>query len=533
MSVKYATVVDGMYTGGMSREQIDLILNIRSMEKVEGLKRMIFNFPKELCTQSIMEGRAIRTILEEQGEDLMQFIGELRDEQTVGTAFMYASKRSIIGDGVGFGKTAEISALINFTRKRGELKRFLMAVETAALAQTQMELIKFTGLNIVALPSEAPKMRKAIENTDWNKVDGVVIKHGALRSDVFSKWLALYIDSNGKSTIFDTFILDESSVIKNSGKKITEYTQNICNIMSNRVHFMNATTFETNIMEIYNQIDMMNPDLLPKAWRIQKEYCTYASKTYWTKDSTGKAKMNYARELSGYKNQAKFKESLKLFYFGRERKHRPGNKYRVVCVDPTTEQMLAINKGYRYMEVLNSPDNVPEANIPFTREEVPKLDKLIELITEEYLNKKVMVYCFHLIAQSVIADTLNIMGIDTDILNGTHSDAEKTYKMNEFNTGKTEVLVTNSKKSLNLHAGDVCIFYSMEPTPSKMEQIRGRIDRNVDDKDKEFVLLVYEHTDEYRFLTQVVSKRSKDARDLTIDSKTAIDFFMESMQNEQ
>lgn len=529
MAVKYPIMVNGMYTGGMSQEQIDLIMNIRGMDKVDGLKKMVFNFPPELCSRSVDENKSIRSILEEEGIDSTEYLGELRDEQTVGTAFMYASPRSIIGDGVGFGKTAEISALINFTKKNGELKRFLMAVETSALTQTQMELIKFTGLYIVTIPSEAPKMRKVIEKTDWNKVDGVVIKHGALRSDLFSRWLSLYIDEKGYSKIFDTFILDESSVIKNSGKKITEYTQNICNIMSRRVHFMNATTFETNIMEIYNQIDMMNPELLPKAWRIQKEFCTYTNKPYWTRDASGKAKMNNSRQLSGYKNQAIFKESLKLFYFGRERKHRPGNKYKVVLMDPTTDQMLAINKGFRYMEVLNSPANVPDANIPFTREDVPKLDKLVQMVSEEYQGKKVMVYCFHIIAQHKIAEELRKQGKIVDILNGTHTDIERVDKMRGFNTGETDVLVTNSKKSLNLHAGDVCIFYSMEPTPSKMEQIRGRIDRNVDDKDKEFVLLAYEHTDEYRFLTEVVSQRSKDARDLTIDSKTAIDFFMESM----
>ena len=39
------------------------------------------------------------------------------------------------------------------------------------------------------------------------------------------------------------------------------------------------------------------------------------------------------------------------------------------------------------------------------------------------------------------------------------------------------MLITNIKKSLNLSGGDVCIFYTVESNPSKMEQIRGRIDR--------------------------------------------------------
>ena len=65
-----------------------------------------------------------------------------------------------------------------------------------------------------------------------------------------------------------------------------------------------------------------------------------------------------------------------------------------------------------------------------------------------------------------------------------------------------------------------------------MEQIRGRIDRNVDDSIKTYVILVYRGTDEYKFLTKVVKQRAQDARSLTIDAKTAVDYFMEAMEQE-
>lgn len=531
MAVKYPTMYNGMYAGDMTKEQMDLILSIRQMDKLDGLKHMIYDFPKELCEQSIEEQRSIREILKETGEDDTQYLGELRDEQTVGVAFMYSSPRSILGDGVGFGKTAEIAALLNLLKKNNEITRFIMAVETSADVQTQRELVRFTGLNVVIIPSEKYKMEKVIKQTNWGKVDGVVIKHGALRSDLLSRWLSLYLDKDGFSRIFDTFILDESSVIKNDGKKITEYTRNICNIMSRRVHFLNATTFETNLMEVYYQIDIMNPNVLPKKWRIEKEYCTFNSEYYWIKVG-GKPEQKKKFSLSGYKNQAQFKESCKLFYFGRARKPKDTNKYRVVGVYPTPEQIEAISKGYRYMEVLNSPSNVPDADIPFEVENVPKLEKLLEIIEKNYRGKKVMIYCFHINAQYKIAFELQERGYTTEVLNGETPQKERAEIKERFNTGDTEILVTNIKKSLNLHAGDACILYSMEPTPSKMEQIRGRIDRNVDDKVKEFILLVYKHTDEYRMLTEVVQQRSKDARDLTIDSKTAVDFFIESMQDE-
>jgi len=58
------------------------------------------------------------------------------------------------------GKTAEIAALINILRERKEMTRFLMAVETSALGQTQAEMMKFTGMYVISLPSEADKIEK-------------------------------------------------------------------------------------------------------------------------------------------------------------------------------------------------------------------------------------------------------------------------------------------------------------------------------------------------------------------------------------
>ena len=535
MAVKFPRVIDGMYYGTFEPEHANLVLGIRDLEVVPALKNMIYDFPPELIMRSLDEQKRILDIIKEDEVDIKEYIGELRDYQTVGTAFMYMSPRSIIADGVGLGKTAEIAALLNFLRQKRQMTRFLMAVETSALGQTQVELMRFTGLNVVTLPSEAAKMGKAISKYDWNQIDGIVIKHSALRSDVLSNWVARNLRPDGTCKIFNAFILDESSVIKSSTSKIYDYTKNICDIVD-RVHFMNATTFETNILDIYYQVDMMDANLLPKKWRIEKEYCTHGAKVYWTKkpDEHGimKAVRNQAWERKGYKNQAKFKNSLKLCYFGRSKADigmAMPHVYKVYEVEPSNAQSMALSKGYRYMEVLNSPSNVPDAEIPFDRKSVPKLNRLCELVENDFQDSQVMVYCFHLNAQAKIKEELEKIGRKPVILNGDTVDNERLEIISGFNSGKYDVIITNIKKSLNLHGGDVLICYSLETNPAKLEQIRGRIDRNTDDRIKTFILLLYKGTDEYNFFIDVVKQRAKDARDLTIDAKTAVDFFIESM----
>lgn len=533
MGVRVPVMWNDMYLGGMSEPQAELIMQTRGSKSIPNLKNMLFNFPIELIEQSIEEKQSIRNIIKRDNIDYTQYIAELRDYQTVGTAFMYLSPRSILADGCGLGKTAEVAGLINWLKYKGEMTRFLMAVENSAVGQTQAELFRFTGLYVVVMPSEGYKIKKVIKNTDWTKVDGIIIKHSTLRSDPFSKWLALNINQEGMCNIFDTFFLDESSVIKNDTTKMYSYTKNICQIVK-RVHFMNATTFETNILDIYNQMDMMDQTLLPKKWRIEQNYCTYARTSYWTKEN-GKAKMNWRHERNGYKNQSEFKESLKLVYFGRCKKDIGMDLphiYKVYEVEPTNAMSLALEKGYRYNELLNCPSLIHDAGIPMDRKNVPKLDRLCELIENDFSQEQVMVYCFHLEAQQKIADELTKIGRKPVILNGSITDSDERYRIQQaFNNGEYDVIITNIKKSLNLYGGDVCIFYSMETNIAKMEQIRARIDRNVDDKIKTFIMLLYKGTDEYNFFCNKVLQRAKDSRSLTIDAETAADHFMYAMED--
>ena len=534
MSVTTPTIYNGMYLGQMEPKIASYILDIRGRESIPNLRHMIFDFPAELVLRSIEEEKSIRDIVRDEQLDYKKYLGELKDYQTLGTAFMYMSPRSVIGDGVGLGKTAEVSALINYLHQTKQLKRFLMAVETSALGQTQCELMRFTGLRVVALPSEAYKLNRLIKKIDWTKVDGIVIKHSALRSDVLSKWLSLNINPDGTCRLFDTFFLDESSVIKNLTTKTAIYTKNICDICP-RVHFMNATVFETNIMDIYNQMDMMNPALLPKKWRIEKEFCTFGRSSYWTKEN-GKPKMNFRRDLTGYKNQAIFKERLKLVYFGRSKSDigmDMPHVHKVYEVEPSNEQSMALQKGYRYMEVLNCPSLIPDLHLETNRKTVPKLDRLCNLLETDFADCKVMVYCFHNEAQQAIADECRKLGRNPVILNGQSKDQERWEIQTKFNKGEYDVIITNIMKSLNLFGGDVCIFYSNSMTPSKMFQVAGRIDRNVDDKIKTYILLIYSGTDEYKHFMEVTKQRTRDARDLTIDAKTTVDYFIESMVEEE
>ena len=524
-----------MYRGNIRLETAQAILNVVEQEKIETFRKTIFDFPLELLQEAFNHGFvSIRKYAKAHKIDVSPYIRELRDYQTVGTAFLYLSAKSIIADGVGLGKTIEISALLNILKLKGEMKRFIMAVENGpAITQTQLELFKRTGMAVLVVPTEKQKMLKTLASVkDWEEIDGIIIGHSALKSDTFLSWLADYvIEVNGidRCSLFDTFILDESSVVKNRGTKVFEYTESISNLMS-RVHFMNATTFETSIMDIYNQIDLLNPTVLPSKSAIGKKHCIYTPKGFWGRDSSGKPERKTGWELTGYKNQEEFKHSLKLFYFGRYIEDTK-NEYEVHYVYPTVDQQVLINRGARYPEVLNCPSLVPEEDykmsIPFTIENVPKLKYIIDLVKKNE-GKKIMIYCWHREAQDFIKREVEKIGRTCAILNGAVNDVqERQGLVDGFNGEQYEVLITNIKKSLNLYDGDLCILYSVESNPAKLEQIRGRIERNVDNKVKKYIMLVYRGTGEFSLFANKLVERGKQARGLISDSKMAVDYFID------
>ena len=531
MAVRHPREKNGIYCGNLTDNSIDAILRVRDMEILPNFEQTIFNFPEDLIITALQSGMGVREYIKANNIDYTQYRAYLRDYQTVGVGFLYLSPRSIIGDGVGRGKTVEISALLNVLKGKQQMTRFIMAVEKSAQPQTFIELLQKTGLTVMNLPPEKNKMEKMLYGLDWERIDGLVVTHGALSSNTFLSWLAEHKASDYPGVVhnelFDTFILDESSVIKNHKSKVYENTREICKMMK-RIHFMNATVFETSIMDIYNQIDMLDASILPSRSRISDTYCVHERKPFWVRGAGGKAEERFKFDLVGYKNQDQFKNKLKLYYFARHFEDET-HKYHVVEVNATDEQLLAIKKGESYQAVINCPNLIVDEKykIPFDRDHVPKLNATLNLC-EKHRDKKIMIYCFYREAQSVIKEAVEKLGLKAEILNGDISKTEERQSMiNRFNLGETQVIITNVKKSLNLYKGEICIIMTLESNPAKLEQIRGRIDRHVDDTVKTYYMILAKGTPEYRLYMKKLRPRQESAKELTTNARSAVDYFVD------
>lgn len=536
MGVKEPKIREGHYCGELTVYEQENILSTQKQSVIPKLKHMIFDFPKTLVEEADALNISVLQLLRNKKEDCKKYRGELRDYQTVGAGFLWLSPFSVLGDGVGIGKTVEISALINMLRMMGQMNRVLIAVDPTAVTQTINEIKRFTGMRVLELPSLAAKMSKVIDTTDMKDIDIIVTKHTAIKSDVFFDWLkynVYYEPGTGKkrNNLYDVFILDESSVVKTPDTIQYTYTKDVVE-MAKRAHFLNATVFETHILDIYHQMNMLIPTAIPQVSDMKKEFCVYERGSFY-KTIKGERKRFMKFDLVGYRNEELFKERLKLFYFARSIQDvglQGNNKYMVCEIMPSEKQLRAMKKGYRSGEVLNDPSLIPELKLPTSEDNVPKLKRAISLCTQDFAQSTILIYCFHKNTQYVMKALLEKEGKRVGIINSDTKDKERVLLMDQFNNGELDILITNSKRSLNLYSGNVCIMYSLEGNPAKMEQIRGRIDRHVDDKERVFVLMYYIHSPEYELFFSKAVSRNQAARDFTIDSKSAVDFFAAAVE---
>lgn len=535
MSVRKPSMYNGMYKGRLTDNLAEVLCSIKMVDEIPQLKKYLYDFDDELVDESISTGKSVREILEERGESFEDeaYAGELRKYQTTAVGFMYYNYRAIIGDDTGTGKTYCMCGLINYMKSKNQLRGFVVVCDPTGQEQVTRDLISGTGLKVVALDGQAVKMRRQINKTDWSNVYGITIPHSALKSDEFSIFMANNLRENGMSSLANVMFIDESSVIKNVKTKTYEYTKNLCNIMQ-RVYLLNATTFETHLMDIVNQVEMLDDQILPSTYAIRNRYCVFEPNSYY-KTVNGVPKQFTVNDLTGYKNQNELKQKLGLFYLGRSCKELGIERkavYKIVDVTLSQKQANLISKRYykgRYNEILNCPSllaNDPNCDIKYTREEVPKLNRLIELV-EEYHDKKIMIYAFNTDSHNVIAEELTKIGRKPVIISGKVKKKDRFAIQKEFNTGNYDICISNIKKSINLNGAEVCILYDVDPSPAKVTQIVGRIDRGVDDKERTYIMMYYKDSPEEEYFINVIAERAKSSRDFTKDTKYAVDHFMD------
>lgn len=521
---KIVNYYNNRYRGSLTEEECDKLDYIIQLDKENGcfddLRHIVYEL-SDSDTARYIEG--IDT-----GLDLDYVpdrrIGTLRDEQTLGTAFMFFAGSCILGDSVGMGKTPQVAGLCrileNIYRDDGKQFRYLLLTEKTLIEKTRFKMVKFTGEYAINLGGDAPACNKFKRRYPANAElpHSIVGGHTLLNQGIFIDWVKQYESYHGKFP-FDLIIVDESSVLGNLSTAISKNAKVLFSFVD-RVVFLNATPFESKLDTFYSQLELLDSKLLPTKTNFQKEYVVY--------DYRGM----YPRPTGRYKNQANFKNLVGYRYFARTRKDKGAvmedcsGRLMVSPLSPIQKVWL---KRTQMPQMVYDCPNCFDPDIDFNVENVPKLASLSEALRVDCADaQSVLIFVHYREAQDSLSLWLENEGYSNRVLCGDTKETERNEIITGFENNEFKVLITNVQKGLDFGDCDYCIFYSFDPNPSKMIQFEGRITRSFDIINKHIILLCSEGRELDR-LNKVIRKRAEASQQFT---KTDLSCIMELLIGE-
>lgn len=461
---------------------------------VSDLKNVIYN----LTTEEIEQVKANKS------SDFIDLrLGELRDEQTIGVAYMYFAQRLVLGDSVGLGKTVQICGLCNLINqkrlKEGYTFRFLYLTEKNLIEQTRNEMIKFTGDYVELLRGEKKYVKKFAEENDPELLYSVVGTHSLINSEEFQEYMRTYRALYGCNP-FDALFIDESAIVGNTATKTYDNAKKLAEDFD-WVVVMNATAFEKELRTFYAQINLCDDTFLPTKTVFQN---LYEKKVYGIK--------SYPVFNGEYQNAHIFKEQVKYRYFARTRRG-------LGAVMKDCSANIKVSKLSKTQKYLLSRTSMPQMvydcpsyfddTLEMDVENTPKMRDLLNTINVDFKDEpSILVYSRYKESQKGIRDILEEAGITCEVMNGETSKDERDAIISKFKLGDFRVLITNVQKGLNFGNCNACIFYSFDPNPNRMVQFEGRMTRSKDIIGKHVVLLVTEGKELNRF-KKIVADRAK------------------------
>jgi SNF2 family DNA or RNA helicase len=193
-----------------------------------------------------------------------KFNGTLRHYQKAGLNWLWFLNRyklnGCLADDMGLGKTVQALTLIQKLKeekcKKKNFKTSLIVVPVSAISNWEIELKKFTP-DIKYIIHLGQKRKKCIEHL--TKFDIVLVSYHTLRNDI-----KLF-----NETDYGYIILDESQNIKNY-KSLT--FKAIKTLESNYRLSLTGTPVENNTLELWSQMEFLNPGLLGTLTEFKRKF---------------------------------------------------------------------------------------------------------------------------------------------------------------------------------------------------------------------------------------------------------------------
>lgn len=491
MGTKYPGLVDNFLTGGLDTKTVNILKTIRHSEGVPAI------------------------------EDCLAF-GRLRPFQTKAVAMGYYNPRFFIGDAVGTGKTVELAGILYALNRKDKLDKVVVFTRSTALTQIAVKLRRFSGLVTSTVYAEAGHgARRRIQLAEYENAQIVVAPHSMLINDVFMEWFT-------NTANFKALILDDARVLKNTKAKTFQVVSALSQRME-RVHFMNGTIEELGILDVYYQMDALNPSLL---WNKTAFLQAYASQEKIggfrsVRTISGRYRKVYAPKFSYYDIQRDkgpdFNEKISLHFLARSKRDIKAdcpynNVEPIMCkIDsPLTGVIRRFGGGF---EVLNSP-TLKDDSIDYN--DLDKTKRLLEKADELFMaGEKFVIYTHFKDTAAFFTSELNKRNICAAAIVGDTKQVDRDRIMDNFNEkkffddGSINAVIITVTDAIELMGADYMLLHDFPYNPGTFKQVLGRIDRDNYDKAKTYYLFIYDNSSEIDNLAHLTIERAAEAKAYT------------------
>jgi SNF2 family DNA or RNA helicase len=185
---------------------------------------------------------------------------QLRDYQKAGFQWMCLLDEmkwgGCLADDMGLGKTLQTITFLQYIVNKYPRETHLVICPTSLIYNWEIELNKFAPQLPYTIYHGA---NRVYDENNWRKPQVIITSYGTARSDlsVFSGHLFGYV------------ILDESQVIKNPASLTTKAVQAL--LSRNRI-ILSGTPIQNNTLDLYAQMNFVNPGLLGTASFFKAEF---------------------------------------------------------------------------------------------------------------------------------------------------------------------------------------------------------------------------------------------------------------------
>lgn len=525
--------------------------------KADGEKLILKNHHKHLVQEQMANGGAFKDVLPETPQTVSipkNFTGNLRPYQMQGFEWLLHMRNHNFGaclaDDMGLGKTIQCLAVLQYVKENKQLVAYDTAAPKANIALAENidlfgnKIVNETDetantsdsrVNMVVVPAsllynweiEAKKFTKlkVLVYSGYNrnknfvksatKYDLIITTYGTLRNDIeVLKTLPLHY-----------LILDEAQIIKNPASQTAKSATEM-----NAAHRMvlTGTPIENSVIDIWSQMNFLNPGLLGSYALFQRKY-QFAIEKLKSEEKTEdlrkliapyilrRTKGEVAADLPEKYEQVLFcemtEEQEKLY-------EKTKSFYRNEIIKSVAS--LGINKSHltilkglmKLRQLANHPAMLEKSYLG----DSGKFNELLAM-TESVLRQghKVLVFSQFVRQLNILRNHFDATGVTYNYLDGATSPQERQFQVQDFQKSNDARLFLISLKAggvgLNLTAADYVFIIDPWWNPALERQAMDRTHRIGQDKKVFVYKFITRNTVEEKIL-KLQEQKKKIANDL-------------------